>query len=167
MTLKQKLARARARYLKLRSARRLRWYLLLKARTGRWDDRYHRETPWVPIVANKRVRGFITRAFAAGLIPTATTNGVHSPGSYHGKGRAADVGLRGPEVGTAKGRRKMEKFQRAEYLRFLKHQHQGRPRAVELIGPVNNRIVLRGVVTPLPEGLPLENQHDDHCHGAF
>jgi hypothetical protein len=38
---------------------------------------------------------------------------------------------------------------------------------VELIGPDNNLIVLRGRHARLPEGSPLENQHDNHVHQGW
>jgi hypothetical protein len=55
----------------------------------------------------------------------------------------------------------MERFQRAEFRRRLK------TRAVELIGPINDLVVLGGLAQPLAEGAPLEQQHDNHVHGAF
>jgi hypothetical protein len=55
----------------------------------------------------------------------------------------------------------MERFQRAEFGRRAKTH------AVELIGPINDQIVLAGGVSPLPEGAALEDQHDNHVHGAF
>lgn len=167
MTIRQLLARARARYIKDPTPRRLRWYLLLKARSGAWDMRYCRETG-VAMNVTPWVKMYITRGFAAGLVPTSTTGGTHAPRSYHtpvetvwGRcGRAADLGLRAGEVGTARGRRKMERFQRAEYARRSQHG------ITELIGPVNNRIILDGRPQVLAEGSPLENQHDGHVHGG-
>ena len=55
----------------------------------------------------------------------------------------------------------MRKFQAREFAqRAARHP-------VELIGPDNNLCVLNGVVCPLGEGSGLENQHDNHIHGAF
>jgi hypothetical protein len=133
---------------------------MLKAKAGRWDSRYLRYYN-VPSISNPSCRAFIMRGFAAGLVVTATTNGTHAPGSFHYRKRAVDLGLRGPEVGTARGRRKMEKFQRSEFSKRGRYHH------TELIGPINNRIILRGRATILAEGAALENAHDNHVHGAF
>lgn len=160
MALSDRAARARKRYLKHPSDAGLRYYLTLKARLGRWDDRYCRYFG-VDTGVSTRVKQFIMRGFAAGLVPTSTTGGVHAPGSYHSKRRAADMGLRSNEIGTAKGQRKMEDFQRNEFrLRYKTH-------AIEIIGPINNLVVLRGGHSPLAEGTALENMHDNHVHGAF
>lgn len=141
----------------------LRWYLNAKGRLGRWDRRMHGYYN-VPTNITPAVKRFVARGYAAGLVPTATTNGTHAPGSYHkqlvhGQGRAADLGVRRELIGTAKAARLMSKFQRKEYAR---NDHKA-----ELIGPVNNRIILRGRKTALAEGNPLENQHDNHVHGAY
>ncbi len=55
----------------------------------------------------------------------------------------------------------MHRFQAAEFRR------RRRTRVVELIGPNTRRTVLRGQVARLSEGSPLEQQHDNHVHGAF
>jgi hypothetical protein len=160
MTLRQRLRRARARYIRSGSDAALVSYLRLKARSGRWDKRYLR---YYGVDGNvtSAVKRFIMRAYAAGLVPTSTRGGRHAPGSYHYSGRAADIGLRRGEVGTARGLRKMVVFQRSEYKREGKYNHQ------ELIGPDNARNVLRGSRTPVSEGTSLEQAHDNHVHGAF
>jgi len=134
-------------------------YLISKARLGRWDDRYC--AYWgVPTGVTRAVRRFITRGFAAGLVPTSTFRPSDS-GSYHSQRRAADMGLRRELIGTVRGLRRMRRFQAAEFRR------RRRTKVVELIGPNNRRTVLRGQVARLPEGSPLEQQHDNHVHGAF
>jgi hypothetical protein len=55
----------------------------------------------------------------------------------------------------------MERFQRAEFNR------RANTHPVELIGPINGQVVPSGVPTALTEGQPLEEQHDNHVHGAF
>jgi hypothetical protein len=134
--------------------------LRAKAALGRWDRRYCAEYH-VPVPSNPRVRRFIMRGFALGLVPTATTNGVHAASSFHKLGRAADMGLRGPEVGTDKGKRRLNRFQRREFGNRRRLHH------IELIGPINNRVILMGKTTTLPEGSTLEQAHDNHVHGAF
>jgi hypothetical protein len=134
-------------------------YLVSKARLGRWDDRYC--AYWgVPTGVTRPVRRFITRGFAAGLVPTSTFRPSDS-GSYHSQRRAADMGLRRELIGTVRGLRRMRRFQAAEFRRTR------RTGVVELIGPNNRRTVLRGQVARLSEGSPLEQQHDNHVHGAF
>lgn len=161
-SLTTRMRRARAAYLRRRSNERLRTYLTLKGKLGRFDDRmcsYY----GVPIPRNRHVRAFVARAYGGGLVPTATSNGQHSALSYHKLGRAADVGVRVPEVGTEKGRRKLEVFQRKELWRA----EHGRTHPVELLGPSNFRCILKGRRVTLAEGAALENQHDNHVHGAF
>lgn len=160
MTLRQKLALARKRYIRSHSDRALKSYLMLKSKAGIWDSRYLRYYG-IPSIANKACRKFIMRGYAAGLVVTATTNGRHAPGSYHYQKRAVDLGLRRGEIGTAYGRHKMEKFQRSEFSKRGRYHHR------ELIGPINNRIILMGRATVLAEGAALENAHDNHVHGAF
>ena len=138
----------------------LRVYLISKARLGRWDDRYCMFFGVDPGVTPP-VRAYITRAYGAGLVPTSTTGGSHAPGSFHFQKRAADIGLRSDLIGTTKGTERMRKFQARE---FAKRDEQ---HPVELIGPDNNLCVLNGVVSPLAEGSGLEDQHDNHVHGAF
>jgi hypothetical protein len=135
--------------------------LRLKAKAGIWDSRYCRYYN-VPLPTNIHVKRFIMRGFAAGLVVTATTNGRHAPGSLHYSRRAADLGLRSPEVGTARGRRKMEKFQAHEFARAQRVRGY-----TELIGPINDKIILRGNNTTLAEHTALEDAHDNHVHGGF
>jgi len=169
MTLKQRLKKARAAYMARRSSTNLRRYLRLKATAGRFDSRmcsYYGVSPKV----NPACRRAICRAYAAGLVPTSTTGGKHAPGSYHtqlnsrGEGRGIDLGLRRDEVGTQKGLKRMETFQRKELWRF---RHGKLPQMAELIGPNNFRIVLRGVETNLVEGNALEQAHDNHVHEGY
>lgn len=161
MTLRQHLRRARRRFHRKGGNARLHTYLKFKARVGLWDKRYCAYYN-VPVVRDRWVRRFITRGYAHGLVPTATTNGVHAIGSYHKRGKAADMGVRSSEVGTATQMHKLRRFQRSEYKRW----HRGRSHATELIGPINNLVVLRGIHSPLAEGTDLENAHDNHVHGA-
>lgn len=160
MTLRQRLSLARRRYLRSGSDRALRSYLRLKARSGRWDARYLR---YYGVRGNvsSAVKRFIMRGYAAGLVVTSTTGGSHAPGSFHPQGRAADLGLRRSEIGTARGLRKMRKFQRQEFAR------RGSTHPQELIGPDNRVNILRGRPQPIAEGSALEQAHDNHIHGAF
>lgn len=141
--------------------RTLQTRLRAKALIGRWDSRYCGYFN-VPVPRNVHVRRFITRGFARGLVPTATTNGTHAVHSLHKLGRAADLGLRGPEVGTARGLRKMERFQKREFNRAQKIKGY-----TELIGPTNFRCILQGRNVVLGEHTPLEDAHDNHVHGGF
>jgi hypothetical protein len=154
--------RLRRRYINLRGAKRpaLRVYLRAKARLGRWDDRY---CSFFNVSTNvsPAVKAFITRGYAKGLVPTSTVRSTWP--SYHaqkngaGQGRAADMGNR--EGAWARGsQRRLKRFQRAEWKRG---GH------TELIGPINSMTILRGSRTSLPEDAALENQHDDHVHGAY
>jgi hypothetical protein len=150
--------------MKSKDAGVLRVYLISKARLGIWDRRYCSYFGVDPDVT-KPVRKFITRGFAAGLVATSTTGGTHATGSYHfqeidGQGRAADMGHRS-DISAAEGQRRKEAFQRDEFGR----RHKTRP--AELIGPINNRCVLRGVDASLGEGTDLEQAHDNHVHGAW
>lgn len=145
--------------------------LRAKARLGRWDHRYLDFRAGIPHVfgenttADRALRRAITRAFGKhGLIVTATTNGLHAAGSFHKLGRAVDLGLVPSEVGTSKGHRRLVNFQRDEFEAFEAGQ---RPNLKELIGPDNNMVVLKGKHSPLANGSPLENQHDNHVHEAF
>lgn len=163
MTLKQRIKKARAAYTRKRSGARLRAYLKLKALAGRFDKRmcaYYGVSPDV----NAGCKRAICRAYVGGLVPTSTTGGVHSATSFHSKGQAVDFGLRRDEIGTQKGLRKMQTFQRKELWRFRNKKLR---RLVELIGPNNNRIVLRGRETDLAEGDTLEQMHDNHVHEAY
>lgn len=102
---------------------------------------------------------FIVRATRAGLVVTSTTGGAHAATSYHYSGRAVDVGLPGPLIGTAKGKRRMVRFQRAE----ARHPS----RFLELFGPANSLCVKNGRRLSLAEGTALEDLHDTHVHGAL
>lgn len=99
-----------------------------------------------------RVKRAIVRGVNHGLYVTSTTGGRHAPGSYHYKGRAVDMG------GSWDN---MARFQWSELRRFRRWR-----KIVELIGPDNEPIVLRGRETDLVEGTPLEQQHDTHVHWA-
>jgi hypothetical protein len=170
MTLTEQLADARSAFIAHPTNARLRAYLTIKARLGRFDKRMCMFFGVDPNV-NAGCRGAICRAYAAGLVPTSTTGGHHAPGSFHkrknalGQGQAVDVGLRPDLIGTAKGARMLADFQRREHQRF--HDHKLRQDLVELIGPTNSLIVLNDVETALAEGDPLENQHDNHVHEAY
>jgi hypothetical protein len=157
------LRRARAAYLKARTSPRLRTYLTFKARLGRFDERmchYYQ----VNTAVNAGCRSAICRGYAAGLVPTSTTGGQHATGSYHYRHMAVDFGLRRDLVGTAKGMTMLKTFQRKEHWR---HRVGKLPHLVELIGPDNGLVVLRGRETNLIEGTPLETQHDNHVHEAY
>jgi GH25 family lysozyme M1 (1,4-beta-N-acetylmuramidase) len=156
----RRMRRARQVFAATGSNEALRVMLICKARLGRWDDRYCLFFG-PPTDVSDDVKRFITRGYASGLVPTFTTNGQHSAGSFHAQHRAADIGLRSELVGTQKGLKRMERFQRAEFNRRAKTH------PVELIGPINDNIILGGGVSPLGEGTPLEDQHDNHVHGAF
>jgi hypothetical protein len=149
--------RARWRFLQTRSDRALRVYLISKARLGRWDKRYLLHFG-VNGEVNRHVKRFFTRAFAAGLVPTSGRR--DDPGSHHRNGNAGDVGLRRELIGTAEGTARLRRFHAAEYAR------RGRTRPVELIGPINDMQVLRGVDAELSEGTPPEDEHDNHVHFA-
>ena len=156
----RRMRRARQVFAATGSNEALRVMLICKARLGRWDDRYCLFFG-PPTDVTDDVKRFITRGYAKGLVPTFTTNGTHSAESFHGQHRAADIGLRSDLVGTQKGLKRMESFQRAEFNRRAKTH------PIELIGPINDQTVLSGTVQPLPEGHPTEDQHDNHVHGAF
>lgn len=156
------LSRARAAYVDHPSDARLRVYLTLKAKAGRYDRRmlgYY----GVPHISSRGCQQAICRAYAAGLVPTATTNGGHAPSSYHYQGKAVDFGLRRLLVGTHEGATRLVTFQRKEMWR----RDHGKIHPVELIGPTNALAVLRGHKTALQEGTPLEQQHDNHVHEAY
>lgn len=161
--------KARAEYRRHPTRDNLRKFMHYKALLG-WgvnDPRmfaYNRKSPRV----NKRTRAAAVRMNAFWMVVTSTTDGVHSPGSYHnivgGVGRAIDGGLPSHLIGTTQGRNRLVAYQRHEFVEWRRGK---RPGMVELIGPDNNLIVLRGVHSPLGEGSPLENQHDNHVHQAF
>jgi len=139
--------------------------LRAKGRRNRFDKRMLSYNH-VPNDINDHVRQFIARGYGAGLVPTFTTNGQHSAGSFHKMkpGAAADLGLRKELIGTRKGHDRMVKFQRAELKAFRAGR---RDHMKELLGPDNRAAVLKGAETDLTEGTALEQQHDNHVHGAF
>ena len=159
-TLEQQLERARENLAAHPTNRALRRLLTIKGRLGIWDPRMHLFFG-VPTDVTADVKRFIARGYGRGLVPTATTNGQHAPGSFHFQHRAADMGVRTDEIGTARAARKLVRFQRAQFRRFR------RTGAVELIGPDETRVVLRAVATRLAPHDPLAVQHDNHVHGAF
>lgn len=159
--------KARAAYRKNRTRDNLRVFMAYKAKMGWGDDRmfaYHSKSSRVNAGTKRAAR----RGVANWLVVTSTTDGKHAPGSYHnpvnGVGRAVDLGVPDHLVGTARGRARLVAYQRKEYIAWARGK---RPNMVELIGPDNNMVVLKGVHSPLPEGSPLENQHDNHVHQAF
>jgi hypothetical protein len=162
---RKRLLWARARYLASPTRTNLRTYLRIKSARGKYDRRifdYYRKSDNVIERAKKGAR----RAYAHGLVITSTTDGRHAPGSLHnpdtfGRGHAVDLGLIESEIGTDRGRRRMVTFQREEFEAWKRGD---RPQLQELIGPDNNLTVLRGIHAPLPDGHPLENQHDNHVH---
>lgn len=160
VTLRSRIASARRAYKQHPSNARLRAYLTLKARAGVFDPRMCSFYD-VDAHVNAECKKAICRAFAAGLVPTSTTGGKHAPGSYHGKRRAVDIGVRRP--GDPREGAKLLTFQRKEFWRA----RRGKIRPVELIGPINNLTILRGSRTSLAEGAPLETLHDNHVHEAY
>jgi hypothetical protein len=146
-----------------RGAERVR--LIRLARRGKYRTAMTDYYPGVPHVTTASVKRSITRAYAHLLVVTATTNGAHSPTSLHRVKRAADFGNIIRHVGpTSEGRRRLVAYQRDEFNAWRRGR---RPRLQELIGPDNHMVVLRGRHAPLPEGNPLENQHDNHVHEGF
>lgn len=133
----------------------MRAYLRHKALAGMWDKRM---LNGCPDTRHTPTRRYIMRGVAAGLVTTATSNGEHAPGSFHKTGQAADMGLRPAEVGTKKGLGKLRKFQAREFRNWHRYH--------ELLGPTNAQAVLGGYLTTLTEGSDLEQQHDNHVHGA-
>jgi hypothetical protein len=116
-----------------------------------------------PSNIDRACKRFIRRGVNHGLICTATTNGVHAVHSWHhpdahGIGHAADMGLEARLVGTQEGLRRMVGFQH--------HESQNPSRFNELFGPDNWTNVKNGSHMTLAEGTALENQHDNHVHGA-
>jgi hypothetical protein len=143
-----------------RTNARLRVYLTLKARAGRFDPRmcdYFGVSPRVNAACKKA----ICRAYAAGLVPTSTTGGQHAPGSLHYEERAVDIGCRNPS--SARERKRLRTFHRKEFWRA----RNGKIRPTELIGPHNDMTILRGRRTTLPEGSSLEQAHDNHVHEGY
>lgn len=166
--LRSNFQKAKRSYIRKPSSERLRAYLTAKARLGLFDKRmcaYYGVNPRV----NKPCKKAICRAYVVGLVPTATTGGEHAPGSWHyrknsmGEGCAVDFGNRKSLVGTSKGFNRLVTFQRKEFWRRRKNKI----RPVELIGPINHLVVLKGSQTTLAEGSALETQHDNHVHEAY
>lgn len=165
--IRKRFKKARAAYNKHKTRENLRVFMAYKAKMGWGDDRqfaYHNKSSRV----NRGTRRAARRACASWLVVTSTTDGVHAPGSYHnpvgGYGRAGDFGVPDRFVGTSEGRRRLVAYQRKEFNAWKRGK---RPNMVELIGPDNYMVVLRGVHSPLSEGSGLENQHDNHVHQAF
>jgi hypothetical protein len=108
---------------------------------------------------DRATKRFIRRGVNHGLVCTATTNGQHAEHSYHhpdahGIGHAADMA----SSMTREGIRAMVGFQHSEA--------QTPGRLNELFGPDNFTNVKNGSHLSLAEGTALENQHDNHVHGA-
>jgi hypothetical protein len=166
---KKRLRWTRQRYLNKGGRTFLRAYLRVKAARGTYDKRFF---SYYNISDNivDRAKNAATRGYAAGLVPTSTLRFPVGGGSFHnardaqGRGKALDQGLIEKEIGTDVGRRRMVRYQRAEFEAWSNGK---RPGMVELIGPDNNLIVLRGRHARLPEGSPLENQHDNHVHPGW
>lgn len=159
----RRLHRARRRFTATHSDRALRVFLISKARLGLWDPRYCLHFGPNPDV-NDKVKKFVTRGFAAGLVPTSLRRAPRFPGdhSHHIDGNAGDMAPRRELAGTAKGMRRMLRFQASE----LKRARRTSLVELELIGPNNLEIILRGQETDLVEGTALEDQHDTHVHEA-
>ncbi len=160
-TSRERLRELRRRYLANPTRRALRAFLRVKAARGVFDPRMFHYYSGIPENVVEHAKRAVRRAYAAGLVVTATRNGTHSKTSLHSSGRATDFGLIESEIGTEQGRRRLVNFQHAEYLEWAAGH---RPNLQELIGPDNTLIVLRGKRVTLPEGSPLENQHDNHVH---
>lgn len=156
-TKRHRFRRRRRIYRKRRTNLSLRIFLRAKAAFGRWDKRYCAYYG-VSTDVNDACKKAITRAYARGLVPTSTTGGSHAPGSLHYQHRAADLGVRSDIVGTAKQTKKLSAFQSREW---------NRGGHTELIGPINNKIILRGSRTSLGEGTALEQAHDNHVHVGY
>lgn len=154
-----RLEKLRKKYIAYPTRAGLRLYLIYKARRGKYDKRMFRYYG-VPPISDRHLKTAVVRAYAMGLVPTATTNGKHSPTSYHRLGKAVDFGLIERHIGTKYGLNKLKDFQRGEYVHYKSHG------MVEVIGPVNNWCVLRGRKVTLQEGTLLEDMHDNHVHEA-
>jgi hypothetical protein len=124
--------------------------------------RHFRFRPWMlnghPGNITRACKRVIVRGVNHGLVVTSTTDGQHAPTSWHRFGKAVDFGLRRDLVGTAEGRARMVKFQR-----FLVKRKR---RFHEVFGPDNTLNVKNGRRITLPDGSPLEDQHDNHVHAA-
>jgi hypothetical protein len=104
------------------------------------------------------------------LVVTSTTDGTHSPTSFHftKPGEAVDLGNErrcskpgncvGAAPGTPYGQALLERFQR-----FLVRKY-GCSAFKELFGPVNQLNCKNGRPVTLGEGTDLENAHDNHVH---
>lgn len=161
--LRRRVRRARRKYLRTRSSKALRTYLVLKARLGIDDDRFF--SYWgVDRNVTPTLRKIARKGYAMGLVPTSTTGGIHATGSYHGRkdpqgrGRGLDMGNRKDLAGTSKGTARMIRLQR------WAHHNWRKLGLAELIGPDNNLTVLRSKETNLGEGSALEQMHDTHDH---
>lgn len=105
------------------------------------------------------LRRIIVRAHNHNLIVTATSDGHHSPTSFHYTkplARAVDLGHRQP--GTAKARADLVAFQKFLIREF------GEGAFLELFGPDNAFAVKNGRRITLDEGSALETLHDNHVH---
>lgn len=126
-----------------------------------------------PPNVTRRVKATINRAHKHGLIVTATTDGVHATASWHTplagrnrKGCAVDVGfsVRDLQRLTVEQRRaKLVAFQVAEYRYAKRFKFRT---FLEILGPDNRYVLMRGERADLVEGSALETQHDSHCHIA-
>lgn len=157
----RRLRELRRKYLANPSRKTLRAFLRVKAARKVYDERMFHYYGGIPSNVIEHAKRATRRGYARGLVVTATRNGQHSKTSLHPSGRGLDLGLIESEIGTDTGRRRLVNFQRSEYQEWAAGN---RPGLVELIGPDNNLIVLRGQRASLPEGSPLENQHDNHVH---
>ena len=85
---------------------------------------------------------------------TSTSDGVHSPTSYHYSGQAVDFGSNRhtPKVRLHRGLYK--KFKKKGWF-------------AELFGPVNKLFVKNNVRYTIREGDGLESSHDNHVHVAI
>lgn len=161
-TRKQRYRRSLKLYRQRASNARLRALLKAKGRLGWFDPRMCAYNG-VAYDISKGCKKAIARGYGAGLVPTSTTGGTHAPGSYHGQHRAVDLGVRRELIGTQKAFKRLARFQRAEFRRRQRRQIT----PIELIGPDNSKIVLRGSATSLAEGSALEDAHDNHVHEAY
>lgn len=127
--------------------------------------RYRRFHRWMlnghPGNVTRGVKRVIVRIVNHGLVVSSTTDGSHSPTSWHftNPGRAVDAGQDWTKDDAAEGRRKKVRLQKT-LLR------QGRRKWAELFGPDNVANVKNGVRITLVEGSPLETLHDTHVHAA-
>lgn len=117
--------------------------------------------PWMlnhrPQNVNWRIKRTIRRGVNAGLYVTATTNGVHTPTSWHYKGKAVDM------TGSWQN---MVRFQIAEWTRAKRFGPFSKYLYLEVFGPDNYHNIKNGRPIVLGEGTFLENLHDSHVHIA-